>query len=59
VLDSAAARQALELFAEQVADARAHPDRHPNIDRLFYILERQLRYSVTLIPFPDQEDPSS
>ena len=29
-----AAKKGLELYAEHVADARAHPGKHPNIDRL-------------------------
>jgi len=29
-----AARKGLEIFAEHTEDARAHPGKHPNIDRL-------------------------
>lgn len=29
-----AARKGLDLFAEHTEDARAHPGKHPNIDRL-------------------------
>lgn len=29
-----AAQTGLELYAEHTADARAHPGKHPNIDRL-------------------------
>lgn len=29
-----AAKKGLELYAEHVADAQAHPGKHPNIDRL-------------------------
>jgi hypothetical protein len=29
-----AAKKGIELYAEHVADARAHPGKHPNIDRL-------------------------
>jgi hypothetical protein len=29
-----AAKKGLELYAEHTADARAHPGKHPNIDRL-------------------------
>jgi hypothetical protein len=29
-----AARKGLELYAEHAADAKAHPGKHPNIDRL-------------------------
>jgi len=35
-----AANKGLELFAEHVEDARAHPGKHPNIDRLFGLMER-------------------
>ncbi len=30
----AAAARGLELYAEHTADARSHPGKHPNIDRL-------------------------
>lgn len=32
-----AARKGLELYAEHTEDARAHPGKHPNIDRLLEI----------------------
>lgn len=41
VLNAAAARKGLELYAEHTADAEAHPGKHPNIDRLYQIIERQ------------------
>ncbi|WP_301103432.1 DUF2322 family protein [Propionivibrio sp.] len=34
-----AARKGLELFAEHSVDAREHPGRHPNIDRLLAVIE--------------------
>ncbi len=34
-----AARAGLELFAEHTEDARAHPGKHPNVDRLLALLE--------------------
>jgi hypothetical protein len=34
-----AARKGLELFAEHGDDARAHPGKHPNIDRLLGLVE--------------------
>lgn len=46
VIDAEAAREALVLFAEHTADAQAHPGKHPNIDRLFEIVERNLRLDV-------------
>ncbi|MBI5753153.1 MAG: DUF2322 family protein [Hydrogenophilales bacterium] len=41
-----AAQEALTLFAEHTDDARLHPGKHPNIDRLFDIIERNLRFEV-------------
>jgi hypothetical protein len=35
-----AARKGLELYAEHTEDARANPGKHPNIDRMFGLLER-------------------
>ncbi|MBI3140661.1 MAG: DUF2322 family protein [Rhodocyclales bacterium] len=35
-----AARAGLELYAEHVEDARAHPGKHPNIDRLLKLAEQ-------------------
>jgi hypothetical protein len=32
-----AAKKGLEIFAEHTEDARAHPGKHPNIDRLLAI----------------------
>lgn len=45
-----AAEQAIELFAEHTEEARAHPGSHPNIDRLFTIIEQDLFYSIKSIP---------
>lgn len=36
-----AARKGLELFGEHAEDARAHPGKHPNIDRLLSLLEEK------------------
>ncbi|MBN8761638.1 MAG: hypothetical protein ABS91_02470 [Thiobacillus sp. SCN 64-35] len=36
-IDAAAAAEGLAIYAEHTEDARAHPGRHPNIDRLFPI----------------------
>ncbi|MDX9700772.1 MAG: DUF2322 family protein [Rhodocyclaceae bacterium] len=35
-----AAKKGLELYAEHTEDARAQPGKHPNIDRLFGLIER-------------------
>lgn len=45
-----AAHDALNLFAEHVDKARTHPGSHPNIDRLFRIIEENLFYSVKALP---------
>ncbi|MFB0935091.1 MAG: DUF2322 family protein [Propionivibrio sp.] len=34
-----AARKGLELYAEHTEDARLHPGKHPNIDRLIGLVE--------------------
>lgn len=48
-LDRDAAQRALALFAEHTGDARLQPGRHPNIDRLFDIIERDLHYSLAVV----------
>jgi len=45
-----AAERALDLYAEHVEDARAHPGKHPNIDRLLEVLDAGTYYSVRAIP---------
>lgn len=40
-LNTEAAKKGLKLYAEHVADAEANPGKHPNIDRLFDIIEQQ------------------
>ena len=45
----AAAQEGLELFAEHTEAARQHPGSHPNIDRLFAIIESGQALNVQLI----------
>ena len=45
----AAAAEGIEWFAEHVADAKANPGKHPNIDRLFAWAEGTQSYGVKLI----------
>jgi hypothetical protein len=45
-----AAREGLDLYAEHTEDARSHPRKHPNIDRLFRIIEQGAVYEVTALP---------
>ena len=49
-INVAAAEEGLELFAEHTTDARAHPGKHPNIDRLLEVIATSQGYSVKLIP---------
>lgn len=44
------AQEALTLFAEHTDDARQHPGKHPNIDRLFEIINADTCYSVRCYP---------
>jgi hypothetical protein len=45
-----AAHEGLSLYAEHTADARSHPGKHPNIDRLLQLVERGGRLTVKLLP---------
>jgi hypothetical protein len=36
-----AAKRGLELYGEHTEDARAHPGKHPNIDRLTRLVEEE------------------
>lgn len=49
-IDAAAAAEGLALFAEHTADARAHPGKHPNIDRLLAIQADGRAWSARLVP---------
>ncbi|MBI5258193.1 MAG: DUF2322 family protein [Burkholderiales bacterium] len=46
----AAAQEGLVLYAEHTADARAHPGRHPNIDRLLQLAAGGPGWGVRLVP---------
>lgn len=45
----AAAAEGLVLYAEHTADARQHPGKHPNIDRLLAWAAGPVAYPVRLI----------
>lgn len=49
-LDANAAQEGLMLFAEHTESARQHPGSHPNIDRLFELIDQNGCYQVRLIP---------
>lgn len=46
----AAAAQGLEWYAEHTADARAHPGKHPNIDRLLTWAAGSASHRVEAVP---------
>ncbi len=46
----AAARAGLELYAEHTADARTNPGKHPNIDRLFDVIDHNATLGVRVVP---------
>ncbi len=48
-LDAAAAERALALYCEHTADARAHPGKHPNIDRLLTLCSHGGRLRVRTV----------
>lgn len=48
-INPVAAAEGLALYAEHTEDARAHPGKHPNIDRLLDVQTRDLRLTVLLI----------
>lgn len=48
-ISSAAAREGLTLFAEHTEDARRHPGKHPNIDRLIAIENGGANLSVKAV----------
>ena len=49
-INADAARQGLELYAEHTEDARQHPGKHPNIDRLFDIIASGKPLTVNPVP---------
>ncbi len=40
--------EGLTLFAEHTNDAEKNPGKHPNIDRLFKVIEEELSYSANV-----------
>lgn len=45
-----AAKHGLELYGEHTADARAHPGKHPNVDRLIALSAGVTSLRVQAIP---------
>lgn len=49
VITPAAAAEGLEWYGEHLADARANPGKHPNIDRLLAWAQGTATYGVQLV----------
>ena len=47
-INAAAAMEGLTLFAEHTNDAEKNPGKHPNIDRLFKVIEENLLLSAQI-----------
>ena len=45
-INAVAAMEGLTLFAEHTNDAEKNPGKHPNIDRLFRVIDEGLSYSA-------------
>ncbi len=45
-INAEAAKKGLEIFAEHADDARAHPGKHPNIDRLLALVAEGGQFRV-------------
>lgn len=50
IINADAAREGLELYGEHFEDAKAHPGKHPNIDRLIEIAAQNLRFTSRITP---------
>lgn len=48
-LDRTSAQQGIEWFAEHVEDAKANLGKHPNIDLLFNVIEKNLVLDLELL----------
>jgi len=47
-INPAAAAEGLDIYAEHTADARLHPGKHPNIDRLIQLQQSGATLTVRL-----------
>ncbi len=48
-IDSQSASIGIALYAEHAADAKAHPGKHPNIDRLFRVMDENLELKTRIV----------
>lgn len=49
-INAQAAARGLALYGEHTADARQHPGKHPNIDRLLELVGTEQQWQVRYIP---------
>jgi hypothetical protein len=49
-INAKAADEGLSIYAEHTEDARQNPGKHPNIDRLFEVLETGMCFEVRFVP---------
>jgi len=49
-INAQAAAKGLDIYAEHTVDARAHPGKHPNIDRLITLIEQGDQLTAKLLP---------
>ncbi len=55
-INPASALHGLELYAEHVQDARENPGKHPNIDRLFRVIEEGLHLKARIMQSKPKEE---
>lgn len=48
-INSDAAVEGLALYAEHTEDAENHPGKHPNIDRLLNVLDKEQTLSIKIV----------
>jgi hypothetical protein len=53
-IDTDAAEEGLQIYAEHSEDARQNPGKHPNIDRLFHVRLTNGCWQVRVIQQPSQ-----
>jgi len=49
-INAQAAAKGLDIYAEHTVDARTHPGKHPNIDRLITLIEQGDQLTAKLLP---------
>ena len=49
LLNADAAQKGLELYGEHTEDARVNPGKHPNIDRLFELIDDGGEYRISVV----------